>query len=293
MTEACNTPESSHSASSTSRGNQVTSATLINSREATAHGDVTFGVHKPGVASVKPAVAQRLGRLFRSSPIGFHEAAAQADLADLANPEPRGRRHRRSARPCQAKAAQPHPIADQVRVLERHPILQHGVAGLSQHFSSAATVVVADEGLESWRQTYRIISAHESWRIHGEWVEKHFDAPHRLAALARPPAPKAEPRCCLLPPAGAGAGEFPAVTRVPDLSATIAERFMFAKSVGVLRGGGSDRSLLNVVEHFCWKLRKRRSKTNGKTTLRSAPRADWAVQKKFLLLCETALLLKN
>jgi amidase len=71
------------------------------------------------------------------------------------------------------------------------PILRHGIAGLSQHFNSAATVVVADKGLESWRQTYRIISAHESWRIHGEWVEKHFD----------------------------------------DLSATIAERFVFAKSV--------------------------------------------------------------
>ena len=48
-----------------------------------------------------------------------------------------------------------------------------------------------------------------------ECAAEFAGASRQLAALARPSAPKAAPRCCPLPPAGAGAGEFPAVTRVP------------------------------------------------------------------------------
>lgn len=71
------------------------------------------------------------------------------------------------------------------------PVLQRGIALLSEAFESTETVVVAEEGLERWRETYRTVSAHESWKIHGQWIDAH------------------------------GTG----------LSATVAERFAFAKSV--------------------------------------------------------------
>jgi amidase len=70
-------------------------------------------------------------------------------------------------------------------------ILQRGIDILRNYFASAESVVVADEGLESWRQTYRIVSAHESWKMHGQWIDEHRSG----------------------------------------LSSTIAERFAFAKSV--------------------------------------------------------------
>jgi amidase len=70
-------------------------------------------------------------------------------------------------------------------------ILQRGIDILRDCFESAESVVVADEGLESWRQTYRIVSAYESWKIHGQWIDEHRSG----------------------------------------LSSTIAERFAFAKSV--------------------------------------------------------------
>jgi amidase len=78
-------------------------------------------------------------------------------------------------------------IADDVAI----QVLQNGIASFRDRFKSAETVTVAEEGLESWRKTYRLISAHESWEIHGDWIERHFN----------------------------------------DLSPTIAERFEFAKSV--------------------------------------------------------------
>jgi amidase len=78
-------------------------------------------------------------------------------------------------------------VADEAAV----PLLHRGIAMLREGFESVETLTLADEGLESWRQTYRIVSAYESWKVHGEWVDRHHSG----------------------------------------LSSTIAERFAFAKSV--------------------------------------------------------------
>jgi amidase len=53
------------------------------------------------------------------------------------------------------------------------PVLQDGITLLGEAFDSVQTVVVAEEGLENWRQNYRMVSAHESWKIHGKWIDAY------------------------------------------------------------------------------------------------------------------------
>ena len=63
-------------------------------------------------------------------------------------------------------------VADQDAVT----VLQRGIAALRDAFQSEQTVTLADEGLESWRLTYRTMSAPESWEIHGAWIDAHFSS---------------------------------------------------------------------------------------------------------------------
>jgi amidase len=59
---------------------------------------------------------------------------------------------------------------------EAATVLQRGIAALQGVFQSEQPVTLADEGLETWRLTYRTMSAPESWEIHGAWIDAHFSS---------------------------------------------------------------------------------------------------------------------
>lgn len=95
-------------------------------------------------------------------------------------------------------------IADQDAVTA----LQGGIAALRNDFQSEQTITLAEEGLESWRLTYRTMSAPESWEIHGTWIDEHFSS----------------------------------------LSPPIAERFAFAKSVTAGAAAAARKQQLEIRE---------------------------------------------
>jgi amidase len=75
---------------------------------------------------------------------------------------------------------------------EARLVFRNAVDALSGCFGEVATISIAGAaGLAPWRDVFRMASAHETWRVHGAWVSAHADS----------------------------------------LSAPIAERFAFARSV--------------------------------------------------------------
>jgi amidase len=52
-------------------------------------------------------------------------------------------------------------------------IVRRGIDILRPAFAEVDDVVIAPEGLEHWRETYRTVSAHEAWQINAKWIEVH------------------------------------------------------------------------------------------------------------------------
>jgi amidase len=85
-------------------------------------------------------------------------------------------------------------ISDALDVVDREAVsaVDHAIDAVSRFFAEVETVSIAGaEGLAPWRDVFRIASAHETWRVHGDWISKYASC----------------------------------------LSAPIAERFVFARSV--------------------------------------------------------------
>ncbi|WP_135505846.1 amidase [Roseovarius aestuariivivens] len=47
------------------------------------------------------------------------------------------------------------------------------LAKLEAALGPARPVRISDEGLEAWRETFRICQAHEIWQVHGDWISQH------------------------------------------------------------------------------------------------------------------------
>jgi amidase len=66
-------------------------------------------------------------------------------------------------------------IADDAFALadaDARAVLQHGVDAISGAFDGVDHVTLAANGdLAEWRQIFRTASAHETWHIHGKWIE--------------------------------------------------------------------------------------------------------------------------
>ncbi|TAJ98109.1 MAG: amidase [Reyranella sp.] len=43
---------------------------------------------------------------------------------------------------------------------------------VSGHFGESKTVRIAPDGLEAWRTSFRLMSAAETWSVHGAWIER-------------------------------------------------------------------------------------------------------------------------
>jgi amidase len=85
-------------------------------------------------------------------------------------------------------------VSDAQEAVDRGAIsaVEHAIDAVRACFTEVETISITDtEGLAPWRDVFRIASAHETWRVHGDWVSAHGSS----------------------------------------LSAPIAERFAFAKSV--------------------------------------------------------------
>jgi amidase len=85
-------------------------------------------------------------------------------------------------------------ISDALDVVDREAVsaVEHAIDAVSRFFAEVETVSIAGaEGLAPWRDVFRIASAHETWRVHGDWISEYASS----------------------------------------LSAPIAERFVFARSV--------------------------------------------------------------
>lgn len=50
------------------------------------------------------------------------------------------------------------------------------LAALEAAFGAAVPVKLAEDGLETWRETFRVVQAGEVWQVHGEWVRSHNPA---------------------------------------------------------------------------------------------------------------------
>lgn len=50
--------------------------------------------------------------------------------------------------------------------------LAPGFDAVTRHFGMADTVRIAPDGLEAWRTQFRLLSAAETWSIHGAWIEE-------------------------------------------------------------------------------------------------------------------------
>jgi amidase len=57
---------------------------------------------------------------------------------------------------------------------EASRVFRNAVEALGGRFGEAATISIAGgAGLAQWRDVFRIASAHETWRVHGAWVSTH------------------------------------------------------------------------------------------------------------------------
>ncbi|WP_421996436.1 amidase [Reyranella sp.] len=50
--------------------------------------------------------------------------------------------------------------------------LAPAIAAVERRFGGAAPVTIADDGLESWRVQFRLLSANETWSVLGPWIEE-------------------------------------------------------------------------------------------------------------------------
>jgi amidase len=63
---------------------------------------------------------------------------------------------------------------------QARPAFDNAVDAVSGCFGEVATISIAGAaGLAPWRDAFRIASAHETWRVHGAWVSTHG---HSLSA---------------------------------------------------------------------------------------------------------------
>lgn len=65
---------------------------------------------------------------------------------------------------------------DALDVVDRGAVssVEYAIDAVRGCFTEVETVSIAGtEGLASWREVFRLVSAHEAWRMHGTWVSEH------------------------------------------------------------------------------------------------------------------------
>jgi amidase len=67
-------------------------------------------------------------------------------------------------------------VSDALKVVDRDALcaVEHAIDAVRGCFAEVETISITDaEGLALWRDVFRIASAHETWGVHGEWVSAH------------------------------------------------------------------------------------------------------------------------
>jgi amidase len=67
-------------------------------------------------------------------------------------------------------------VSDALEITDREAVsrIRNAIDVLRHLFSEVGTVSVAGrEGLVPWRDAFRIASAHETWQVHGKWISAH------------------------------------------------------------------------------------------------------------------------